>query len=176
MVPCDLDKLSSCTKPTVVTSWPWDTGPRRSWGGRPRWPTCTPAASCPPSRLGPLSAQIPRQAVLWKLNTVCRIRPAQSWTCRSSFFLDPPSPSRGCCPGLGPQRGTRTSLSLTLSLVLWSCSQVGDDVALEIANKASKKKDLYFIQLVQYSDCQSSYQRDWFYVTARTFSFNWDML
>ena len=147
MVPCDLDKLSSCTKPTVVTSWPWDTGPRRSWGGRPRWPTCTPAASCPPSRLGPLSAQIPRQAVLWKLNTGCRIRPAQSWTCRSSFFLDPPSPSRGCCPGLGPQRGTRTSLSLTLSLILWSCSQVGDDVALEIANKASKKKNFISFNL-----------------------------
>ena len=127
---------------TDVTSWPWGTGPQRSWGGRLRLPTCRPPASCPPSRLGPLSARIPGRAAKWTRQTWLRIVPVQSWTCRNSFFLDPPSPSRGCCPGLGPQRGTRTSLSLSLTLV-WS--QGGDDVALQI----SKLNDLYFNQVVQ---------------------------
>ena len=35
---------------------------------------------------------------------------------------------------------------------------VGDDVALEIGKPMQKY--FYFIQLVQYSDCQSIYQRD----------------
>ena len=51
---------------------------------------------------------------------------------------------------------------------------MGDDVALEIGKPMQKY--FYFIQLVQYSDCQSIYQRDWFNVIARTFSFNWNML
>ena len=58
--------------------------------------------------------------LLWTWEISHWFGPVQNWTCRNSFFLDPPSPSQGCCPGPGPQRGMRTSLSLILSLILIS--------------------------------------------------------